>query len=474
MTNHQRHLPVVMTFMAKDPEAPLRFEPPDGEPPYQQTSVRVKQLDRPSLDEAGAKGLALFSWFFARWEQNRDRDIADAKAQLDALAPSGPRYEVRTDVLPNRRFSGDGFLSRSRYYSVSERGGNDGGTMLRELITYHDPLSTGIVDFTESTNGGEGPGGEAIGETRSWILVTIPPVTTCASDASIPESGQWRTIELRLPVIISEQSFARLLDLRVPSVAAWFTRNLTRLKWLDDDGRGDPAFPNKPPLDRFTDLLPSLAAQDPGGGNGATRIAGQWLRSLGADGLVFPSARSDASVQVRAGEAVASYGWNLVDYRGAAPARLRTFDLTTDWPTRVPGDVGTAPLPGHGDVSLRVVGEGSSAGSWAWQNLERANRSLRQLSASIFLYRWARSDATNDQLRRLVTMLGAAERSEQLAHRSQLFIAAMRGDPQARRDLVDGGADWGTRDEAWLDELPDTFDLMDARVAEARACSRGL
>ncbi len=42
----------------------------------------------------------------------------------------------------------------------------------------------------------------------------------------------------------------------------------------------------------------------------------------------------------------------------------------------------------------------------------------------------ARNDATNDQLRRLVTMLGITERSKQIAHRSQIFIAAMLGDPK--------------------------------------------
>jgi hypothetical protein len=123
MTSHQRQLPVIMTFMAKDPTAPLRFEPPNGEPPYQETSLKLKQLDRPSLDEAGVKAMTLFSWFFKRWEQNRDRDIEDANGQLKALQPTGLRHEVRTDVMPNRRFSGDGFLARSRYYSVCERGG---------------------------------------------------------------------------------------------------------------------------------------------------------------------------------------------------------------------------------------------------------------------------------------------------------------------------------------------------------------
>lgn len=167
---------------------------------------------------------------------------------------------------------------------------------------------------------------------------------------------------------------------------------------------------------------------------------------------------------------MASYGWNLVDYREAAPARLRTFDLTADWPWRMPGDVGMAPLPGHEDVAIRVVREGPDSGSWTWHNLERANRGLRQLASSIFLYRWARRDATDDQLRRLVTMLGIAECSEQIAHRSRIFIEAMLlADPESRRELVDRGADWATRDGAWLDELLDTFDLMDARVAEARA-----
>jgi hypothetical protein len=47
-------------------------------------------------------------------------------------------------------------------------------------------------------------------------------------------------------------------------------------------------------------------AQYHGGGNGANRIAGQWLRSLGADALIFPSARSNSWVET-ADEAVTDF-----------------------------------------------------------------------------------------------------------------------------------------------------------------------
>jgi hypothetical protein len=56
-----------------------------------------------------------------------------------------------------------------------------------------------------------------------------------------------------------------------------------------------------------------------------------WMRRLGADALVFPSARSNVRLRIQDGAIQECYGWNLVDYRGA-PFANRMSVCFTDWP----------------------------------------------------------------------------------------------------------------------------------------------
>ena len=194
--------------------------------------------------------------------------------------------------------------------------------MLLELTAYHDPMTDGPARFTTSPKPpvGRRPtpwGPRPLMKARRGILVSIPPYTATRHSWLHDAVRRWETTTVFLPVRITRERFNRLIDLRDPRVASWFTYELTRLRWITGDGSEARAFAAKEPLDEFADLLPSLMVQYHGGGNGATRIAGQWLRLLGADGLVFPSARSDSWVEVDHEAVRESHGWNLVDYRGA-------------------------------------------------------------------------------------------------------------------------------------------------------------
>ena len=68
------------------------------------------------------------------------------------------------------------------------------------------------------------------------------------------------------------------------------------------------------------------------GGDGLTNAIGSYLRTIGVEALIFPSARSDTYVEFRNGELVDFGGWNLVDYRNAT---IETEDerllLFGDW-----------------------------------------------------------------------------------------------------------------------------------------------
>jgi hypothetical protein len=211
-----------------------------------------------------------------------------------------------------------------------------------------------------------------------------------------------------------------------------------------------------------------LTAQTLGGGNGATRIAGQWLRSLGADALVFPSARSNSYVEVRDGEVDAFSGWNLVDYRAAHPARLQTYDLTQTWTQRVSNEVNEPPPPVYADVTLQSRQRGRGKGSWSWQNLEQASRGRRLLASALHLSSWARGDPTAAQLQQLATILGATDRADILGQRSDSFVRGLLGDVKVRRALLEPVPVGLGPDEARLVDLPETFRRMDERIAACR------
>jgi hypothetical protein len=474
-------LPPFMSFGSKDPEAPPRFVEPTGAPPYQSLDLLLKQCDLRGLDPAAQQVFALFSSFAQAWERHRGRHVREAEQMLASLSPSGGEYEVHSDTRPDRRFSGDGYLSRARYFSLCRDDGLDGGTMLRELAVYHDPMSDGPVEIHDLTEGPSPTGGPSLGTgTRSspgegprGILVSIPPYTAMRYNWLHDAVRHWDTTTVLLPVRTTRERFERLIDLRDPRVASWFTYELTRLRWIAGDGNETRAFPNKEPLDEFAELLPSLMVQDHGGGNGATRIAGQWLRSLGADGLVFPSARSDSWVKADHGAVRDFYGWNLVDYRGALPVRIQTFDLTPVWTTQVSNEITEVPLPHQADVFLEREPKGRARGSWSWHNLEEANLAARLLGSALYLYEWAWDGVTDKQRREFGLLLGGTGPARGLVEISTWFLRAFLGDERVRRNIAESVAETLTPEQAQLVGLTETFTRMDARLEVGRTGGLG-
>lgn len=73
----------------------------------------------------------------------------------------------------------------------------------------------------------------------------------------------------------------------------------------------------------FFGLLPFLVAPTRGG-SPITEAIGRFVMSVGAAGLVFPSARADVDCEIdECGDPASWRGWNFVDYR-AAPAVNRS------------------------------------------------------------------------------------------------------------------------------------------------------
>jgi hypothetical protein len=348
--------------------------------------------------------------------------------------------------------------------------------MLRELQAYHDPWTKGIVNITEKAglqNVDDGRGGDStddydVDDIGPVIELSIPPITATLCNWLRDAARGWRWTDVSLRVTIQEIAFERLIDLRTPTTAKWFAHNLSLLRWITGDGSEMPAFPRKEPLNHFIHLLPSLITQIHGGGNGATRIAGQWLRAIGADALVFPSARSDSQVTVENGELVSFGGWNLVDYREAEPVRIQTFDLTPDWPANVATEVDKPPLTSYADVLIQKAASQSGDASWSWKGVELANSAIRSFSSALHIYAWARTEVASEQLQLVSAILGASDRPEAMRATSDRFVQAMLGDGNARVAMLESLTELNSHDAAIFD-LEETFRRMDRRIDDGKA-----
>ena len=132
-----------------------------------------------------------------------------------------------------------------------------------------------------------------------------------------------------IPITVRKERVEKLIDLRIPEVQAWFTRELTNMQ---DSITGRPWFPLAGPLTDFAKLLPSLLSVSRGDSRRVTQAAGLWLRRIGTEALVFPSARSNVFTRFSEGNLEDFGGWNMVDYRNSADPYIAGFmDLSPEW-----------------------------------------------------------------------------------------------------------------------------------------------
>jgi len=344
----------------------------------------VKQVNLDGLHEIGRSAMqAAFGGFIAEGmteeEKNQRRKQIVNFLGGDTVFPGS---NMGFD-LSFRRFAGDRTLSRGCYYSIAQdQEGDDAGTLLHELLAYYGPKEPGWIGVFDLS----------IPEHRDVLLSGMDSVPKAqlrrfALDgpaiviAFMPLNGQPHPFAARytdkaapffvtIPTIIKRMHVDRVIDLRSPNVALWFTREMTRWR-ADLDGKKLDLIPGKRPLRKFQDLIPTLLEQSRGGGSRAlTTSAGLRLRQLGANGLIFPSARTDSVLKVDRGRIVESVGWNFVDYRGSdTPEMTHAVDMDSEWPTEVGFCFVTGPLAGqqmaYEDVRIEYSEQGANKGSWS-------------------------------------------------------------------------------------------------------------
>ena len=100
-----------MSFESKDTTAPPRFVESAEAPPYQSQDLLLKRCDLQGLDPAAQQAFMLFSSMTQILGTEPQRHIREAEQTLVSLSSGGGEYQVRSDLLPDRRFAGDGYLS---------------------------------------------------------------------------------------------------------------------------------------------------------------------------------------------------------------------------------------------------------------------------------------------------------------------------------------------------------------------------
>ena len=307
------------------------FQKPTKTPPFTDVELILKQINSATLNDLGRDALnQAFTGFYDDAEEIQEaqemRESYENRFGEFGFKYSHPSEKIQPGESKSyRRYAGDSGLPRGRYYSVcADESGNDNGTLLQEIRAYHNPLEAGQVLVLDSTlPEWHEEAFELVGNHEPHLIIKFVPIWgephKFAQSYLSKLNKEADLFQVYLPMRVTREVRKNVLDLRQPEAAEWFTREFTRLPSNPDSPV--KIVDTRPPLNSFFELLPSLLEQGLGGSD-QLNAAGTWLRALGAQGLIFPSARTDASVTFERKKPVSSTGFNFVDYSNAPAPRL--------------------------------------------------------------------------------------------------------------------------------------------------------
>lgn len=355
----------------------------------------LKRVDRNRLGPLSTITLqCAFPFFDGDAEKAEERLAALRHLGVD-LSQSRSLADTRREAIKNdvqlketivdqqfRRYAGDNNLPRSSYASVCvDESGDDAQTLCRELFEYTDPRVPGWIFVSDTWDEQivaalARVGIRQIGPLTHGLFVFLlapegdreraayrhfygPILEKCHGpfDAGRPTWHGLSTVFI--PVAATPVSVDRVIDIRRRPTQDWLSEFFKR---------GDDAiFSKRAEVRDFAGMLPALVYPE-FGGSGVTKSIGTWMRTMGVNGLVFPSARSDVSVSFADNGQIANHrGWNFVDYRGAefVPDLLVHLDLN----------------PWYGFIGARQSAPTliADASSWQIKGVEERYRAARDL-----------------------------------------------------------------------------------------------
>lgn len=333
----------------------------------------LKKLDLSQLSEIER---TLFEHLFPQFFTKREIDQATRERNKEMIRPFRPLLEYEEDLDQPRRFAGVS-LPRGRYYTVCKSStGDDGSTLVNELRAYRDPNATGRVDVVDLAREPH----ECLGPPRPALAVILYdvdkiPVAEQLLKSAAGARGNRKLLIIEYPYEVLDACIEKTIDLRLSKTRRWFFDQFSKeqedgsLVWVTGQkiGRTLPkelweelernsvtivsrfqrtAGIAPTPRD-FYAMLPTLMNPEQGGGTtsdgGAILQAiGTWMCRNEVGALIYPSARSDAFVELVSGTIRDYGGWNLVDYRGAVDKKRvqHFFIVESPWAwTAFPRDV---------------------------------------------------------------------------------------------------------------------------------------
>jgi len=276
---------------------------------------------------------------------------------------------VFSDRGRERRFSGDETLQRKRYYCLADAATNDpvNNTLLCELFAYADPRFPLLPELLDTTVDIEQ--GERLCKAMGWdpkdssILQIVRPRDEPWLLSPVLGIGAQGGV-IRYPLTIVEERIDRTIDLRLPNTLKWFFDVFVSMEvllqghFVDKNGHCISTLKGEPPQ-TVPEFLPTILAQTLGGGSTFIQGVGACLRSIGAQALIFPSARSDSRSVTQNGTVQESFGYVLVNYRDAPPCAFepaRYFGGLPNWGERIAKRISVTYKTRDGREQLEVTG----------------------------------------------------------------------------------------------------------------------
>jgi hypothetical protein len=334
---------------------------------------QIKQLDTefrpPVLRE-------LFECCFAEFE-GIDRMHAELERSGIETVVGGAGVELSFGSRP-RRFAGGPGLAPGSYFTLCDRTGTfaDGGTLRDELTAYYSAgsgitllifdskVEQWLIDYLRSQGARE----EDLAHPFYLIHYRVERATdeNARLREGEPPLGPGGTLGVTYGVRELEAEIEHVVDLRLPDTQAWFAETFASLELENEEHAAEETkvrFLPKPRLESFGELLPVIVSLETGGGMVFGQAVGHWLRLRGANGLIFPSARSNAFNRVREGQPTDWGGWNLVIYaRADPPVDANLFGRMATWRD-----------PDHDHIRVEYVGDGPERGSFSIRGVREFN-----------------------------------------------------------------------------------------------------
>jgi len=306
-----------------------------------------------------------------------DRLFANLKQQGIHTMVSAGGVQTNYGYRP-RRFAGGPGLPPGRYFTLCDGlHFNDGGTLRDEITAYYSGASgitatifDSIVDayIKEDLKKSGNSTDEDLRYPFYLIIYQIERRTD--ENAALLEMEQDFTVGHGPAITYGVRQLSAeidsVVDLRYPATQDWFFETFVHLE-LENENRAaqttNMRFPAKRPLQSFQELLPAIVSLETGGGMVFGQAVGQWLRRHGANGLIFPSARSNSFNRVASEKPVEWGGWNLVVYSEAEePVKEDLFGRMTTWRD-----------PDHDHIWVDYTAAGAERGSFSIRGVREFN-----------------------------------------------------------------------------------------------------